>query len=82
MRRIHESVQLRANGVRLVTGIYMNEPDQTRLRTPTREQRSDARTVLYRWHAGLSSDARTGGTTEQTNGQVRLDRQGTVVKRW
>lgn len=50
------------------------------IKTTTLGQRNDARTVLDNWLSGAPSDKIINGITEQSNGQIRLDRYGTIFK--
>ncbi|XP_043268125.1 uncharacterized protein [Venturia canescens] len=73
---VHQTEQHLANRSRLVTTIFCKNHDSSIIQRATGTWLTDARTVLYRWHARLSSDRPLHSTTEQSNGRIRLDRQG------
>lgn len=73
---VQKIAQRKSGGRKLVTTTYQQDPNPSYLVRPSRTQMQDARTVLFRWHQGLSSDVTKSSTTEQINGQIRLDRQG------
>ncbi|XP_037043729.1 uncharacterized protein LOC119079756 [Bradysia coprophila] len=72
---LSRTTQRLAGGDTLVTITYRQAPNPSTIRSTNRGLLRDARTVLYKWHKGESSDRTKGPTTEQSNGQIRLDRQ-------
>ncbi|XP_043268124.1 uncharacterized protein [Venturia canescens] len=73
---LHQIEHHLTDSKRLVTTIFRENHDSSIIRRATGTRLDDARIVLYRWHAGASSDRALQFRTEQSNGQIRLERQG------